>query len=67
MFKQEILPIFRPFYKLAMHRTQEAHIQLDIILLHGEFALFTVRSNFWYQIYQNKRHKILCQLMALIT
>ena len=40
---------------------------LDLIVLHGEFSLFTVRGNFWYQIYQNQRQKILCQLMALIT
>ena len=40
---------------------------LDLIVLHGEFSLFTVRSNFWYKIYQNQRQKILCQLMALIT
>ena len=40
---------------------------LDLIVLHGEFSLFTVRCNFWYQIYQNQRQKILCQLMALIT
>ena len=41
---------------------------LDLIVLHGEFSLFTitVRGNFWYQIYQNQRQKILCQLMALI-
>ena len=40
---------------------------LDLIVLHGEFSLFTVRGNFWYQIYQNQRQKLLCQLMALIT
>ena len=40
---------------------------LERIVLHGEFSLFTVRGNFWYQIYQNQRQKILCQLMALIT
>ena len=39
---------------------------LDLIVLHGEFSLFTVRGNFWYQIYQNQRQKILCQLMALM-
>ena len=40
----------------------EAHIQLRVTVLHGQFALFTVKSNFWYQIYQNQK-----QLMALIT
>jgi len=40
---------------------------LERIVLHGEFSLFTVRGNFWYQIYQNQRQKILCQLMALIN
>ena len=40
---------------------------LDLIVLHGEFSLFTVRGNFWYQIYQNQRQKILCSRLALIT
>ena len=34
--------------------TQEVHIHFDVIVLHGEFALFTVRGNFWYQIYRNQ-------------
>ena len=37
------------------------------IVLHGEFSLFTVRGNFWYQIYQNQRQKILCSRLSLIT
>ena len=40
---------------------------LDLIVLHGEFSLFTVRGNFWYQIYQNQRQKILCSRLSLIT
>ena len=31
---------------------------LDLIVLHGEFSLFTVRGNFWYQIYRNRRKKV---------
>ena len=40
---------------------------LDRIVLHGEFSLFTVRGNFWYQIYRNRSKKILCSRLALIT
>ena len=40
---------------------------LDRIVLHGEFSLFTVRSNFWYQIYRNRRKKVLCSRLSLIT
>ena len=40
---------------------------LDRIVLHGEFSLFTVRGNFWYQIYQNRRKKVLCSRLSLIT
>ena len=40
---------------------------LDLIVLHGEFSLFTVRGNFWYQIYRNRSKKILCLRLALIT
>ena len=63
-FKQEITH-FSSFLQTC--NAQEAHAQLDAIVLHGEFALFTVRGNFWYQMYQNQRQNILCQLMALIT
>ena len=40
---------------------------LDRIVLHGEFSLFTVRGNFWYQIYRNRRKKVLCSRLSLIT
>ena len=40
---------------------------LDLIVLHGEFSLFTVRGNFWYQIYRNRRKKVLCSRLSLIT
>ena len=40
---------------------------LDLIVLHGEFSLFTVRGNFWYQIYQNRSKKVLCSRLSLIT
>ena len=40
---------------------------LDLIVLHGEFSLFTVRGNFWYQIYRNRRKKVLCLRLSLIT
>ena len=40
---------------------------LDLIVLHGEFSIFTVRGNFWYQIYRNRRKKILCSRLSLIT
>ena len=39
----------------------------DRIVLHGEFSLFTVRGNFWYQIYRNRRKKVLCSRLSLIT
>ena len=37
---------------------------LDLIVLHGEFSLFTVRGNFWYQIYRNRRKKVLCSCLT---
>ena len=40
---------------------------LDRIVLHGEFSLFTVRGNFWYKIYRNRRKKVLCSRLSLIT
>ena len=40
---------------------------VDLIVLHGEFSLFTVRGNFWYQIYRNRRKKVLCSRLSLIT
>ena len=40
---------------------------LDLIVLHGEFSIFTVRGNFWYQIYRNRRKKVLCSRLSLIT
>ena len=40
---------------------------LDLIVLLGEFSLFTVRGNFWYQIYRNRRKKVLCSRLSLIT
>ena len=40
---------------------------LDLIVLHGEFSLFTVRGNFWYQIYRNRKKKVLCSRLSLIT
>ena len=40
---------------------------LDRIVLHGEFSLFTVRGDFWYQIYRNRRKKVLCSRLSLIT
>ena len=40
---------------------------LDLIVLHGEFSIFTVRRNFWYQIYRNRRKKVLCSRLSLIT
>ena len=40
---------------------------LDLIVLHGEFSLFTVRGNFWNQIYRNRRKKVLCSRLSLIT
>ena len=40
---------------------------LDLIVLHGEFSLFTVRGNFWYQIHRNRRKKVLCSRLSLIT
>ena len=40
---------------------------LDLIVLHGEFSLFTVRGNFWYQIYRNRRKKVLCSRLSFIT
>ena len=40
---------------------------LDLIVLHGEFSLFTVRGNFWYQIYRNRRKNVLCSRLSLIT
>ena len=39
----------------------------DRIMLHGEFSLFTVRGNFWHQIYRNRRKKVLCSRLSLIT
>ena len=60
------------YFKSFLHfcnAQDQAHIKLDLIMLHGEFSLFTVtvRGNLWHQIYQNQRQKILCLLMALIT
>ena len=61
------LPVFRPFYTFAMHRI-EAHIQLELIVLRDEFALFTlIWENFWYKIYPNRRQIILCSRLSLIT
>ena len=40
---------------------------LDLIVLHGEFSLFTVRGKFWYQIYRNRRKKVLCSRLSLIV
>ena len=40
---------------------------LDLIVLHGEFSIFTVRGNFWYKIYRNRRKKVLCSRLSLIT
>ena len=39
----------------------------DLIVLHGEFSIFTVRGNFWYQIYRNRRKKVLCSRLSLIS
>ena len=63
-FKQKITH-FSAF--LHFCNAQEAQIMLDLIVLHGEFSLFTVRGNFWYQIYRNRRKKVLCSRLSLIT
>ena len=39
---------------------------LERIVLHGEFSLFTVRGNFWYQIYQNQRQKFCANSWRLL-
>ena len=58
-FKREII-----HFSSILHtcNAQEAYIQLNLIVLHSKFVLFTLRGNFWYQIYQNRIQKILCQL-----
>ena len=54
-FKQEIIHYSSFLHFWPCNYVREAHLQLDRIVLHGKFALITLRGNFWYQINQNRK------------
>ena len=44
---------------------QEAYKQPDRIVQHSELVIFTLRGNFWYQIYKNRRQKFCANVWRL--